>query len=54
MVQVLDHLHQYVPTISSEERVSLPDGKEKAVVNDVFHSIGLGEFYVQLAMYRLM
>lgn len=44
MVQVMDHLHQYVPTISSEECVVVPDGKEKTVVNDTFHKIGLGEF----------
>lgn len=43
MVQVLDHLHQYVPTISSEECVTISDSQQKTAVNDTFHKIGLGE-----------
>lgn len=42
MVQVLDHLHQYVPTVSSEETICTPHGKEK---HDVFHPVGLGECF---------
>ena len=45
MVQILDHLHQYVPTVTSEELVNLPDGGQEVAMNDAFHKIEIGKLY---------
>ena len=43
MVQVLDHLHQYVPTESTSEQIKVPNSDRTIdVVNDVFDPIPLG------------
>ena len=45
MVQVLDHLHDYVPTVSSTERVPAPRRRTGYidVVNDTIHQVLLGK-----------
>ena len=43
MVQVLDHLHQYVPTVSTEEVITDPNSQEYVHVhNDMFEPTLLG------------
>ena len=43
MVEVLDHLHQYVPTVSTEEVISEPNSQKDIVVhNDEFEPTLLG------------
>ena len=43
MIEVLDHLHQYVPTVSEEEEVETSDGKAETTFKDTFYSVGLGK-----------
>ena len=43
MVQVLDHLHQYVPTMSTKETFTVHDSPETIeAVSDVCNTIILG------------
>lgn len=44
MVEVLEHLHQYVPTLTTKQYISYPDVNESAdVVSDEFSQIPLGK-----------
>ena len=43
-VQVLDHLHQYVPTHSVEVPVDAPGAPSMMATDDTFHHILFGKF----------
>lgn len=53
MVHVLEHLHQYVPTVSREEKADVP-GTEQQVTLQVhdFHQVLLGEDQLTVARIR--
>ena len=47
MVEILEHLHQYVPTVSTTESVSVPQHPTPLQVSvDKFHHLELGTVYV--------
>ncbi len=50
MIEVLDHLHQYEPTVSEEESIDTPDGEAKTIFKDTFHTIGLVRLHGVFAM----
>ncbi len=43
MIQVADHLHQYVPSHSSTETVPIPNGEETVnIIKDTFDPVLFG------------
>ena len=43
MVSILEHLHQYIPTVCREKKVDVPDSKQQETLQvDNFHHILLG------------
>ena len=44
MVQILDHLHQYVPTVTTTRTVDVPGHSPAHIPLDHFHQLAFGEF----------
>ena len=43
MIEVLSHLNQYVPTVSTESAISVTGLQEPVqIINDSFHTLALG------------
>ena len=43
MVEILQHLHQYVPTITTTETVNVPGFSPTYIPRDHFHQLAFGE-----------
>ena len=51
MVEVMDHLHQYVPCVTITEKVSIPGEEEDTVevTKDKLRPVVFGKLYVAYA-----
>ena len=43
MVEIMDHLHQYVPTVTTREIVDAPGHASIDIPRDHFHQLAFGE-----------
>ena len=54
MIEVLTYLGEYVPTISTEDTVSIHGEEPVKVTEDSFHTIALGKCFIYIIIYIIM